>query len=83
MAVLVELTWKKRNGRAPATSDRQEDGFDPVRIVKTEPSPSGPANDDADIRSRILYNEGGPSPVEYHTVHEASDVVAKANVATA
>ena len=80
MAVLIEMTWKLHNARTPEpASDRQEDGFNPSRIVKAEPAIGGPDGTDSDIRSRVLYNQGAPSVDEYYTIHEASDVVALAN----
>ena len=79
MAQLITLRWKLRQAVAPGASDRQDDLFDPVRIVKTEPSASGPFKTDAEIKSRILYNEGHPHPIEYHVTDTVAEILALAN----
>lgn len=79
MATLIKLRWKQRQGVTPGASDRQDDLFDPVRIVKVEPSACGPKQDDAEIVTKVLYNEGGPTVVEYHVTDTVDEVLALAN----
>ena len=79
MSTLVKLRWKLRQGVAPGASDRQDDLFKPDRIRKVEPSSSGPSQDDAEIKSRVLYDEFGSQPVEYHCTHTVDEIETLAN----
>jgi len=82
MAQQITLRWKYRQGAPPDPSDREDNLFNVSRIVKTEPSTWGPppVGTDADINSRVLYNEmGGGHPIEYHVTDTVAEILALAN----
>lgn len=80
MAQIITLRWKKRQRVAPGASDRQDDLFNVSRLVKVEPSSSGPDQDDAEIFSKVKYNEiGGGYPIVYYCTDTVAEILALAN----
>ena len=82
MGQIITLNWKLRQRVAPGASDRADDLFNTSRIVKVEVSPSGPDPDnlDAEILSKVTYNEmGGGYPIVYHCTDTVAEIQALAN----
>ena len=78
-ANLIPLTVKLVGGAPPKTGTNEVQGFSPVRFIKIDPSAGGPDGTDADIVTRILYNEGTPNAIEYHVEDTVAEVIALAN----
>ena len=82
MAQVILINWKLRQRVAPAAGENQDDLINTSRIVKIEPSASGPDQDDAEILSKVVYNEmGGGHPIVYYVTDTVAEIKVLADFA--
>ena len=79
MAKSIPLTWKLRSAQKPSSGTNQVDGFNPSRLVKISPSAGGPDGSDADINTKVTYNEGLPNVTEYFVEETVAAIILLAN----